>query len=230
MTDLQDLICDRLVQARISRDWVDGPLHIAAQVIVPGFELADSDHNRRPAQLASTLKWPRMFCMAFFGGSSGLDDEDDRRALAIAIFRKFPPRQKQMRITRQHSYEVAGWLATRVHLLACSAKCPTYQALTQLFADCQARKTLPLARQGECLSQLRQCLNYADPRKRPSRQSTPAHHSLIAYRHWLHGLWGADATLFCGDSAREAVRTETKVRGVQGAIEICQETGERLGM
>src|SRR5262249_22443509 len=107
MNDLQDAICDRLVGSKISRDWVNGPMHVAARVIDPVFVLAEGRYDRRENQLVRTLNWPRLFCLAFHGSSAALSAEDDRRALAIDVFQRVAPGRRQKRLAMSLGREVA---------------------------------------------------------------------------------------------------------------------------
>src|SRR5262245_3673503 len=135
MTDLQDAICDRLAGAKVSRDWANGPLHVAATVIVPGFELADNMHGRRQGQLVRTMGWPRLFCYAVNGGNVTLTREEDRRSLAIHLCQQVAPRKKQLRLPTRRKCEVACWAAIHAHPLACSTDCPLHKAVAALAED-----------------------------------------------------------------------------------------------
>src|SRR5262249_43010301 len=141
MTDLQDAICDRLAGAKVSRDWANGPLHVAATVIVPGFELAENRYGHRQGQLIKTMGWPRLFCYAVHGANAGLASEDDRRSLAIHLFQQVAPRKKQPRVARRTSCEVACWAAVHAHPLACPVKCPLHQAASALAEGYLAGET-----------------------------------------------------------------------------------------
>jgi hypothetical protein len=230
VTDLQDLICDRLVGSRISRDWAEGPLHIAARVLVPGFHLARSGHNRRSSQLVSTLKWPRLFTFAFHGANAALAEEEDRRTLALTLFRTFAPRAKPMRVPTRRNAETAARLALRVHPLVCPGPCPLHQAMTDLVNDFLADRPFRTKLKA-CHSLLGSCPAHTGPvRAAVKLASPPAHHALTAYRHLLVALAGHQVPMFGGDSTRESARTEAKVRGVQGAVEICLEAARLLGL
>jgi hypothetical protein len=230
MNAIQDAICDRLVGARISRDWVNGPLHVAALVIDPDFKLASGQHDRRPSQLVTKMNWPRLFCYAFHGANAGLAEEEDRRTLAITLFREIAPRTKQKRIPLKQTCSVAAALAVRVHPLVCPGPCPLHEAVTSYLSDLADEKP-PWERLLACLRALRSCPSFAGAPDDPVRiSSEPVHHSVVAYRYLLVALGGSIVAIACGDAAREAARTEAKVRGVQGAADICLEAARQLGL
>jgi hypothetical protein len=232
MTDLQEAIRDRLMVATISREWANGPLHIAALAQDPNFELAENRYNRRTNQLIKRMNWPRLFCLAFHGANAALDNEEDRRALALAVFEKVSPRARQKPVPKWRTFEVAAWMATRVHPLACPGPCPLHKEMAALVEDIRANKDVRLILNPELEELLGSCPSYkGSPRAPVNRASPPAHPSVVACRFLLMsmGLRSQDAVLL-GDSARESARTEAKVRGLKGAVEICLEVAKRLGL
>jgi hypothetical protein len=230
MNELQDAICDRLVGSAISRDWVNGPLHIAAMVLDPQFQLPPPENGKRLTALFRAMNWPRMFCYVIFGASSGLEDEDDRRSLAIGIFREFTPRQKPMRLSGRQYIEAACRLAPRVHPLVCPGDCSLHEEAGRIAADYLAGNEPDARRVLACQRLLSKCPAHKERRARVSLSSSPGHHAVAAYRFLLDGLSRSEPAIFCGDCAREAARTAAKVKGVPGAIEVCRDLGKWLGV
>jgi hypothetical protein len=231
MTGLQEAICDRLVEAHISGGWADGPLHIAARVIDPKFQLVGSRYGGRAGQLVRTLNWPRLFCFALHGANAALKDEEKRRSLAITIFGQVAPRPKRKHIAVLQTSQLAASLAVRVHPLACPDPCPLHQAMVALANDLQAGRKPTRATLKACAGRLTSCPSYrGSTRAAVSTASPPAHAAVVAYRFLLIALGGSMVSIAHGDSARESARTETKVRGLQGAVEICLEAARKLGL
>jgi hypothetical protein len=229
MTDLQDAICDRLAAATITRDWANGPLHVAAGVIDPQFELAENEYNRRQSQLIARMNWPRLFCMAFHGANAALASEEDRRTLAIHLFQQIEPRSKQGRVSRRKNCEVACWAAVHVHPLACSAECPLHQGVAPLADDYRSGKEPSQTRLNQCKRLLRRCPSFSDPDRAVRFSSPPAHHALVAYRYLIEAL-KREEVIQAGDCTRESARTAAKVRGVPGGVEVCLEIARQLGL
>jgi hypothetical protein len=230
MTDLQDAICDRLAGAKISRDWANGPLHIAATVIQPGFELAPGTHNRRQNQLIKRMNWPRLFTLGLHGANAALAAEEDRRALAIHVFQQVAPRSKQGRVPRRKNCELACWAAVWAHTLVCATDCPVHQAITPVVEEYLAGKKQSWSQLQEARPKLRRCATYkGDPHKAVSWGSPPAHHAVVSCRYLLESLHREDV-IQAGDCIREAAKVAAKVEGVPGAVAFVLEVGRRLGL
>jgi hypothetical protein len=234
MSAAQEIIRDRLVVATISRGWQNGPLHIAAQALDPAFELADNKYNRREHQLLGAMKWPRLFGLAFHGANAGLAEEEDRRALALAVFEKVAPRTRYQQTPVRLTCEMAIWMAVRAHVLACSDTCPLHRAVAAYLKEYQPDKGAPYPLWKAADDSLEHCLGYTgSPHAAVKLASTAAHSAVVACRFLLLGLLGAmrpPKTQHCADAARNAARTEAMVGGVRGAVELCLEVAKRLGL
>src|SRR5688500_12058660 len=96
MTDLQDLLLDKLAGTEFGSGWQDGPFRVAAELI-PGkpinFTGKYEDITARNA-VASRLGYPLMLLEAAQGAVSVLRNEDDHRALAMSVIRAIPPGSK----------------------------------------------------------------------------------------------------------------------------------------
>jgi hypothetical protein len=231
MSAVQEIIRDRLVVATISRGWQNGPLHMAAQALDPAFELAENKYNRREHQLLGVIKWPKLFALAFHGANAGLAEEEDRRALALAVFEKLAPRTGRKQTPVRLTCELASWMAVRAHALACSDACPLHRAMAAYVKEYQPDKGAPYALWQAADDALEHCLRYTgSPRAAVKLSSTTAHSAVVACRFLLLGLMRPPKPEHCADATRNAARTEALVGGVRGAVELCLEVAKRLGL
>jgi hypothetical protein len=229
MTDLQDLILDKLMGAKIGVNWADGPLFAAAQAINPRFELAPSRDRYRQEQLCKEVGFPFLFGGAFHGANAGLSEEDDRRSLAVAVFSAVEPgkplkRRPYAQSTFAQNREVVAWMALRAHALVCPQGCPLQQAVQDLWEAFQQKESL-----NDPFQARSSCPRYTGWAFRPiSRSCTPAHSSVVALRYLVLALRTPKPTLACADCARESARTEAKVAGVKGAADLLLELARKL--
>jgi hypothetical protein len=225
MTDLQDAICDHLVGTAVSPHWVGGPLHLAALVIEPGFTLSQRGNRFKERQLAQAVGWPLTYCEAIHGANSGLRSEEDRRALAISVFSAVRPRQSAT-VVGKVSRDAAAWTCSKVHPLVCGQDCPLHvAALAVVTAYREGRPFTDPFAEGTCCR-----LFTGSERERVVPESPAGHHSVVAYRYLFQALSNVKDHLSCADALREAVRAQTKARGMSGAVEMCLELARRLGL
>src|SRR5262245_3070432 len=155
MTDVQDAILDRLVGSHIGKNWPDGPLAIAAEVVggtkAVKFGLTDGDRGAK-SEIAKRLGYPVLLIEAIQGANRAFAEEDDRRSFAMAVFRKVAVGGKQPRLSTLEQVRIAGRLAGRAHWYVCRAKtCPVPPRLMNLIeADRVTRAVLAAAEGARC--------------------------------------------------------------------------------
>jgi hypothetical protein len=202
LNELQDSICDRLVGTPAGKNWVDGPLSLATQVLAPASQMGTRGNRFKQRMLARALGWPLPFCEAVHGSYSGLASEDDRRALAIAVFGKVAPKQS-FTTNGKRSRDAAAWAVPRAHRRICSPRCPFTAALDALVAVHQAGKSLysksPFTRKNRCLR------DAGSQEDRIVPGCPPEQPAVVAARYLYQALLETKARLSVGDALRELV-------------------------
>ena len=230
MTDLQDLLLDKMVGAKAGRLWGDGPFHAAA-LLVPGKVIAFKDAYGGSAArnaVSARLGYPRMLLEGAHGALSALATEDDRRALAMGVILAVPPGKKQ-KPRPSAAYRVAAVAATRqAHALACSvAGCGLLAALDAALSA--GEKTGGIGhgpRVHGCPpheSEMARAANLSPKSTALSRSLHAAENAALSFSY----RQPAEKVNAC---AREACRAAAMVGGVSGAVALCAELARRLGM
>jgi hypothetical protein len=228
MTDLQEEILDRLVGTRIGKDWGTGPLGVAARVIHDQLKLSLRYGKHRRA-LAATLGWHNVLCEAVQGASSIFAQEDDRRALGIAVFRSVKTAKTQPKLTVKAYDELAAWMTPRAHALVCRRECPLRREMERLFALITAgKKSLPYPLGGTAP----RCPEYPGDGTEPIKpRSPPPHRSVVGFRYAIKVFRSYDSPGKHGNilhCARECARVEGLVKGVAGAASFCLDLASRV--
>jgi hypothetical protein len=233
MTDLQDLLLDRLVGAKIGKGWKDGPFRLAADLI-PGkpikFTGTFKDETAKNA-IASRLGYPLMLLEAAQGAASLLKAEDDRRALAMAVLRSIPPGTKQ-KPRPSDDYWLAGVAAVeRAHRLVCRAR--GCQVAASLKAMLRAEDHEGWERATDALLGA-SCPSYTKDIDTAIR-ITPATPAVDRSIHAAHDClaYGSDTAYVkqsAARAARESARAALLVGGMSEAVAVCVEIARRLGM
>lgn len=228
MTGDQDEICDRLVGSKISKNWVGGPLHVAALVLDPSF-VPSPRNDSRPRQFARAVGWPVTFCEGITGANAALSNEDDRRSLAIAIFSRVHPHRPGKRapsIPARITHEATQWAALRAHESACGMDCPLHQAALVMLNAVEGGGTWAtiFRTDSECKTAPR--MHHV----RVSPSSSAAHHAVVAMRYLDSMMIQPQAQYYMLDALRESAKAETKVHGVSGSVEFCLTLAEKLGL
>jgi hypothetical protein len=223
MTPLQDAILDRLMAARITRDWSGGPMHVAATVIDAAFKLPPGRDMKRQIALSRIMGFSRLFCEAMHGANAGLADEDDRRKLAITVFSALPPKDKSLKVKGTRALDIAVWMAFRAHALVCTGPCELQDYVNARVTGEPPR--LPVFHPRD----LPRCPIFSSWKgERVSRNCPAAHSSVAALWHLDKSLSARSPSYPYAETARESARTEAKVRGVDGAAELLIELAKRL--
>lgn len=235
MTDLQDILLDKLVGSAIGQNWKDGPFHVAAELI-PGKPMKfTGQHGDTTAKnaIASRLGYPLMLLEAGQGAMLVLEEEDDRRAVAMGLFSTVEPGKKQKPRPEEVYRLAAVAVARHAHRLLCkSTKCGVGSILDRVLAedDESSRDQLfdPFFRS--------KCPTYdkdVDLKINLSGRKTPAIARSIAAAQCCAGVYiysGQPLKDEAGRAAREASRVAALIGGVPGAIALCVELAQRLGM
>jgi hypothetical protein len=232
MTDLQDSILDRFVGARIGLNWPDGPLAISAEVVggTRPIQFGQTDNDRAAkGEIARRLGYPVILCEAIQGATRGLTAEDDRRALAMTLFRTLPlggPIPKQ---SSQEQNRIAARIALRVHAYGCGrADCPVPKALAGLVASPTVPSEMAAAAARQVCTTVR-----ASGQKKP----------IFGLTRLVDGVWRLNHTaemavrgfqlgksVYGWCSVRESARLAASVRGVEEAVACCLAIGRWCGM
>jgi hypothetical protein len=232
MTELQDLILDRLVGTRVGVHWPDGPLAIAAEVVggkkPVKFGQTDNDRGAK-SEIARRLGYPVLLCEAIQGANRGLAAEDDRRSLAMNVFRTISIGGKVPKLSARAQNEVAARLAIRAHAYACpAADCPVPQVLAGLLEESglswQAAVNAAGAR---CVALGGRLVDHGSSwlTARSTRETRLAQTALMVIRGFQSGM---SVHGWC--SIRESARLAASERGVAEAVECCVEIARRCGM
>jgi hypothetical protein len=156
MTDLQDMILDRLVGTPVGVNWPDGPLAIAAEVVggkkPVKFGQTDNDRGAKN-EIAKRLGFPVLLCEAIQGANRGLKAEDDRRSLAISLFGTLPIGGPIPRLSSQLQNRIAVRMAIRAHPYVCQhVDCPVPRVLADLIEAPTVTKPMAAkADRAECM-------------------------------------------------------------------------------
>jgi hypothetical protein len=232
MTDLQDRILDRLVGVPVGVDWPDGPLAAAADVVggqkPVKFGQTDNDRGAK-AEIAERLGYPVLLCEAIQGGNRGLKAEDDRRGLAMTLFRTIPVGGAAPRLPAERQNLIAARLALRAHPYVCRrADCPVLGVLAGLV-EAQSMSAAAAAAAGRTW-----CETAGGTLRRLAvawltDRSTPVQRLVQSAAMALRGFeTGKSVHGWC--SVRESVRLAASQRGVEEAVACCLEIARRCGM
>jgi hypothetical protein len=233
MTDLQDLLLDKLATSPVGAGWEDGPFRLAADLI-PGkpirFKGRYEDATAKNA-IAARLGYPAMLLHAAQGAVSALADEEDRRALAMTVLRAVTPGIKQKPRPREVYVTAAVEIARRCHALHCRAKkCPLTAALDAfLSADTWRKQDQAVGRlfKSTCPTHGRPggekvWITTATP---PLARTVQAATLAVA----SNDTEGTDFYTDLNRVGRETGRAAAAV-GVRAAVALCADLARRLGM
>lgn len=229
MTDLQDLILDKLVGSKIGVNWPDGPLALAASVLDGDkpirFGVTDNDRGAK-AEIARRLGWPMLLCEAVQGAVRALPTEEFRRGFAMLVFRSvvIPGEPKKMSSHEQNL--LAGETALWVHPTLCRSDCPAVLALQRAMID-------PPSNWASYRTDTAvECAFAKMPIERGTwvTTSSPPQVRLIQTLYQvIHGLYqGKSMGGWC--SIRESARLVASERGVGEAARLCVEIARRCGL
>jgi hypothetical protein len=230
MTDLQDLLLDRLVGAKVGPHWRDGPFRLAADLIPgkPIVFIGKYDDLKAKNAIASRLGYPLMLLEAAQGAASLLKAEDDRRALAMAVIRSIPPGTKQKPRPSDDYWLAAVAAAEKAHRLVCRARGCQIAANLKAMLRAEDHEGRERAVDGMMRAS---CPTY--PKGFDTEvHITPATPALDrSIRAALDSLvYGADTAEVKQAAARSARESALLVGGMSEAVAVCVEVARRLGM
>jgi hypothetical protein len=231
VTDLQDMILDRLVGVKVGVNWPDGPLAIAAEVVGPGpvkFEAKSFDGNRKAKQaISDRLGLPVVLLEAIQGGTRGLANAEHRRSYAMMLFRSLSIGKRVKRMKPDFIGRVAVMLATRAHPFVCgNSGCEFLAVLAGLLDS----KSLAGSQISLLISW---CPSYgmslATSRIRLTASTPVLTRAMYAAERGAMGLINQDV-LQALDAAREATRVIATVCGVAPAVAAVLDAARWCGM
>jgi hypothetical protein len=232
MTEIQELLLDMMVAAEIGKNWQGGPFHIAA-ALLPGKPIVFKGkygEGKAKSAISTRLGYPLALLEAVQGMVYLLKAEDDRRALAIAIFRAIPPG-----IKRKARPSAVTWLAgigvtRRAHALVCHAPtCEVLTALDALRAAETAEDRVPVLESfftKRCPTAGRDCSWYIPV----TRKTSALDRTLAAARGCVRTYGRSMQVTYAGRAAREAARAALVAGGLEEAVGLCVELARLLGM
>jgi hypothetical protein len=231
MTDLQDLLLDKMVAVEAGGRWEKGPFHLAA-TLVPGKEIRFTGRMGDPKAknaIAARLGYPRMLLEAAHGALAGLSAEEDRRALAMGLIQAAEPGKKQKPRPAALYCHAAVAITHRAHGLVC--KSPRCSLLPALAGALEAN-TAPKQAKALGKTYTASCPTYGKSLRNPVRlvPKTPAVdrtvHAVLncraAYREIYRPANDVNAV------AREAAKAVALAVGVGEALALCAELNRLL--
>ncbi len=231
MTDLQDLILDKMVAVEAGGRWKGGPFHLAAELL-PGkrirFTGRDGDGSARNA-ISSRLGYPRMLLEAAHGALAGLAGEEDRRSLAMGLIQAAVPGKKQKGRPAEMYCRAAVAITHRAHGLACKARgCALLAALTEALA-------------AEAVAEQRKAIQQVTAAACPTFGRPPRTHIVLVAKtpavdrtvHAARNCREAYETVYrpaneVNAAAREAGRAAALAGGAAEALALCTELDRLL--
>lgn len=231
MTDLQDLILDRLVGAKLGANLPDSPLRVAAELIEGKrpIEFGKSYNDAAMTEIARRLGWPVLLAEGVQGGVRALAEEDDRRRFAVTVFRMLPVGLQQPKLNKLDQARVAAAAAAVVHPFVCATpKCQWADVLLAITNRGHIRAANRRTFAANCLTA---------HGKHPARQNGGA---------WLHASSDDEQRLIvmgqhvenalkkltktAGFALREAMRLTVARRGITEAVTLVAAVARRCGM
>lgn len=124
MTDLQDLVLDKLVAATLGRDLPDSPLTVAAQLLEGKrpIKFGGKFNDSTMSEIACRLGWPVFLAEGVQGGVRALADEEDRRRFAMTLFRVLPVGGTPPKVSKPDMARIVARAAVGVHPLVCKER------------------------------------------------------------------------------------------------------------
>jgi hypothetical protein len=228
MTDLQDLILDKLVGSKVGANLPDSPLTIAASLIESKRPIAfgKSHNDAAMSEIARRLGWPVLLAEGFQGGVRALKDEEDRRRLAMTVFRVVQVGGPQPKLTGPEQAKIAAAAAVAVHPFVCTK--PKCQWAGVLLAITDRGHTRPANRRAYTAH----CLTAHG--KHPvggawlHASSDDEQRLIVMGQHVENALKRLTKT--AGYAVREAVRLAVTRRGITEAVALIADIARRCGM
>lgn len=228
MTDLQDLILDKLVAATLGRDLPDGPLTVAAGLL-PGkrpLKFGDKFNDSVMSEIARRLGWPVFLAEGVQGGVRALENEEDRRQFAMTLFRVLPVGGTPPKLTKHDMARLVAWPALGVHPLVCqNPKCRwpnQVEYLADSGEDDDISDTDPVC----------QTVQAEFPRglSTPLYDSSPDTARLLKMTEAVRNAFRKKPKTTAGYALREIVRLTIKHRGIGEAVKVIAGVARQCGL
>jgi hypothetical protein len=231
VTDLQDLILDRLVGAKLGANLPDSPLRVAAELIEGKrpIQFTQRYNDSAMAEIARRLGFPVILAQAIQGGNGVLKSEEDRRRFAMTVFRILPVGVTPPKLTGMESARVAAATAAEVHPLMCNKrKCPWVKTLLGLAAAEKPEAYEYILYKAMCLTAH---ANYQDNWQTlfVDAKDGPAERLIIIGQHTECSCLKGKAKS-AGFALREAVKLVMTEWGIAGAVAMVAAIARRCGM
>lgn len=236
VTDLQDLILDRLVGAKLGANLPDSPLRVAAEVVsgepIAGTEFVGSGISEAGnSRVARILGYPVQLCEAFQGVLGRLPDEESRRRFAMSFFRLIPCGGPQPKLSHLMRARLAASLAVRAHLVTCGdsmCEAPAKLRELELMEPLSAQEYVIHGLGLRC-SAVRKRHPHGMPFTFLTEHSTPLERLERLSRHTISGFASRKS-----NAAWWAVRLATELivaaSGASAGMELCIGIARRCGM
>jgi hypothetical protein len=228
VTDLQDLVLDKLVGATLGRDLPDSPLTVAAQLLEGKrpIKFGDKFNNSTMSEIARRLGWPVFLAEGAQGGVRALENEEDRRGFAMTLFRTLPVGGTPPKLAKEDMARIVAGAAAGVHPLACHEPgCPWAEQMRQLTRVPNGFD--PLVVVLKCVT-----VTAAFPvgLSTPLYDSSPDSARLLKLTESVWNAFRKKPKTTAGYALREIVRLTVKHRGIGEAVEVIAGVARRCGL
>lgn len=228
MTDLQDMILDRLVGAKLGANLPDSPLRVAAELIEGErpIKFGQTFNDSAMAEIANRLGFPVILVEGVQGGIKALKDEEDRRRFAMTVFRVLPVGGTPPKLTTLEMAKVAALTAIDVHPLVCKKKrCKWPQQIAALadppdgydYSDAELHCQTAEAEFPNGLS------GWLSP-------NSPNTARLLKLGEFVHAAFLNKPRTTAGYALRECVRLTITEQGISEAVAMVVGIAQRCGM
>ena len=230
MTDLQDLVLDRLVGTPVGINWRDGPLAVAAEAVGGEkhlhFGLSDKYDRAAKNEIARRLGYPIILCEAMQGANRGLESEEHRRSFAMTLFSTIRVGEALPKLFPAAQNRIALHLAIRAHPYVCDrSDCAVPRVFTALLESATITTTMATeAARTRCETAGGTLKETAIGWMSPGRD-TPVQRLLQTAVMALRGFEkGKSVHAWC--SVRESARLAASQRGLTEALACCTEVAQ----
>lgn len=231
MTDLQDLILDRLVGAKLGVNLPDSPLRVAAELLdgMRPIKFGQRFSDSAMSEIARRLGFPVILAQAIQGGNGVLKSEEDRRRFAMTVFRVLPVGSPQPKLATVELPRIAAATAGDVHPLVCKSKrCRWADTLRDLAATGKTTRNGLSIYQALCLTAHKK---YRDDWETlfVDANDGPAERLIIIGQHTENSCLKGKAKN-AGYALREAVKLVMTEQGISEAVQRVAGIARRCGM
>ncbi len=228
MTDLQDLILDKLVAATLGRDLPDSPLTVAAQLIEGKrpIKFGDKFNDSVMSEIARRLGWPVFLAEGVQGGIRALESEEDRRQFAMTLFRTLPVGGTPPKLTKHDMARFVAWPALDVHPLVCQNPNCRWPNRMEELADSHEGDDLPAA-DPLCLTVQAE---FPHGLSTPLYDASPDTARLLKLTEAVRNAFRKKPKTTAGYALREIVRLTIKHRGIGEAVKVIAGVARQCGL